>query len=225
MTIDLDQPELDAVTAINEFAVGALSPARHAIIACQRDISDDVNSEIEFQEHIAAGLMVRDQSEPLSPDFFDRFSSRLSDIDDANCTVDGIKTIDSLPAQKFIQRLSRQYLSGLKWKALVPGVSMHNIMGNRHVKDGERLYLLKAKAGIKIPEHSHNGEEWALVLTGGYKVGDTHYRRGDLHISNDDDEHAPHVDAGEECICLVMTEGPLKLQGLIPRLLQPIIGL
>jgi putative transcriptional regulator len=225
MTIDLQESDLDAVTAISEFAIGALSPARHAIIACQREICADVQAEIEFQEHIAASVMVRDQNEALSPDFFDRFSSRLDALDDTDCTVDDIKTIGSYPMPKYQQIISGTSLSEIKWSHLVPGVSISNIIGNRGVKKGERLYFLKAKGGMKLPDHSHNGEEWTLILSGAYKVGETHYKRGDLHISNDNDEHAPHIEPGDDCICLVMTEGPLKLQGLLPRLLQPVIGL
>jgi len=99
---------------------------------------------------------------------------------------------------------------------------MHDILGGR---DTERLYLLRAKRGISLPEHSHTGEEWTLLLTGGYEASGVNYTRGDLHISNDEVEHSPKLDGHEDCMCLVMTEGPLKLKGFLPRLLQPLIGL
>ena len=98
-------------------------------------------------------------------------------------------------------------------------------LGNRRYEDGERLYLLKAKGGMKMPEHSHKGEEWSLILTGSYSIGDKTYRRGDLHIEDDTVTHAPHIDEGEDCICLVMTEGPLVMKSWIPKIVQKVVGI
>ena len=40
------------------------------------------------------------------------------------------------------------------------------------------------------------------------------FARGDLHIEDEDEIHSPHINEGEDCICLVMTQGPLKMQRL-----------
>jgi len=46
-----------------------------------------------------------------------------------------------------------------------------------------------------------------------------------LHIEDETETHAPHIDEGEDCICLVMTEGLLKMQGWLPKLIQPVVGI
>jgi putative transcriptional regulator len=116
-------------------------------------------------------------------------------------------------------------LKELKWKSLVPGVAVHDILGDRKTKDGDRLYLLRAKGGMRMPDHGHNGEEWTLILTGSYRIGDKRFSRGDLHIEDDTEIHAPHIDEGEDCICLVMTQGPLKMQGWLPKVVQRVVGI
>jgi len=235
MTTDFKTDVRNAAAAVNAYASGRLSPARHAIIAWQSKTSPDVKSDIAFQDYIAAHLMPESQDVPLSSDFFDRLETRLNGDGADDWRVEDIQTL-SMPTLSKLERgeqdgeaspksLSQDYLARLKWKTLVPGVSMSHVMGPEKAKDGERLFFLKVKGGMKMPVHSHNGEEWTLVLQGGYNVGETQYNCGDLHISNDNDEHAPHIHPGQDCICLVMTEGPLKMQGWLPRLLQPVIGI
>ena len=76
-----------------------------------------------------------------------------------------------------------------------------------------------------MPDHSHTGEEWTLILTGSYTVGEKRFTRGDLHIEDETETHAPHIDEGEDCICLVMTQGPLKMQGWLPKVVQKVVGI
>lgn len=71
-----------------------------------------------------------------------------------------------------------------------------------------------------MPEHSHVGEEWTLILQGSYHVGTTQYTRGDLKIEDENCTHMPIIDPGKDCICLVLTEGPMQPTGLVPRLLM-----
>jgi putative transcriptional regulator len=77
-----------------------------------------------------------------------------------------------------------------------------------------------------VPAHDHNGIEMTLVLQGSYHVGEGLYASGMLEIADDDTtNHKPVIDQGEDCICLVVTEAPIKIHSLIGRLVQPFIGL
>jgi putative transcriptional regulator len=85
--------------------------------------------------------------------------------------------------------------------------------------------LLKARGGIVVPEHGHNGEEWTLVLRGRYQTECGYFRIGDMDIADENIEHQPSIDQDEECICLVVTEGPIRFKSLVSRMAQPFIGL
>jgi len=89
----------------------------------------------------------------------------------------------------------------------------------------ERLWLLRARGGVEVPEHGHNGDEWTLILKGSYLTSAGQFGVGDLDVSGVETVHQPIIDADEECICLVMTEGPIRLKSLMARMVQPIIGL
>lgn len=223
MTLTTSHDVVLSGDAITDYALGALSPAKHVMLACQSEISDAVAERVAFQEGLAASMIEDGASQSLSPLFMGNVLAMLPPQEGA-APQPASDPADGL-APKSLRHMLGHGLKDMKWKSLVPGVAVHDIMGDRKTKDGDRLYLLKAKGGMKMPEHSHNGEEWTLLLTGSYTVGDKRFTRGDMHIEDETETHAPHIDEGEDCICLVMTQGPLKMQGWLPKMVQRVVGI
>lgn len=223
MTLSSAQDVVISDDIITEYAAGKLSPAKHIIVACQSEISETVAKRVAFTENIAASMLEDIETKSLSPLFMGNVLASLPPQESANVNKmdDPIEGL----APKSLRHMLGHGLKDMKWKSLVPGVAVHDILGNRKTKEGDRLYLLKAKGGMRMPDHSHTGEEWSLILTGSYTVGETRFTRGDLHIEDETETHAPHIDEGEDCICLVMTQGPLKMQGWLPKLVQRVVGI
>jgi len=205
-----------------DYAAGNLSPAKHMMIACQREIAPDVSERISFQEDVASCLMTDVKTEALSSDFLQDTLAKLPKRFDGK--NDNLPISNGL-APKTLRSALGHGLRDLKWKSLIPGVAVHDVMGNRRYDNGDRLYLLRAKGGIQMPEHSHRGEEWSLILSGSYAVGEKVYSRGDIHIEDETETHAPYIHEGEDCICLIMTQGPLVMKSLIPKFVQKIVGI
>ena len=67
--------------------------------------------------------------------------------------------------------------------------------------------------------------EWRLVLKGAFNTSEGRFGVGDMDVADDDLVHQPIIESGDECICLVLTEGPIRLQSLVARMMQPLIGL
>jgi putative transcriptional regulator len=61
------------------------------------------------------------------------------------------------------------------------------------------------------------------VLAGGFSDGDGHYVRGDLSFSDGEVDHSPRADDDGECICLTVTDAPLRLTGPLMRFLNPFV--
>lgn len=221
MSLHFENDVVSSEACITDYALGNLSPAKHIIIACQSEISEKVAEEVSFQEELATSFLDETQPVCLSPHFLGAVLEKLPQ---------GERDEDARPfgqglAPKTLRSVLGHGLQDMKWRSMVPGVAVHDVLGNRRYEEGERLYLLKAKGGMKMPEHSHRGDEWSLILTGSYTIGNKTYRRGDLHIEDDTVTHAPHIDEGEDCICLVMTEGPLLMKSWIPKVVQKIVGI
>ncbi|MAK77163.1 MAG: transcriptional regulator, partial [Nisaea sp.] len=51
------------------------------------------------------------------------------------------------------------------------------------------------------------------------------YGRGDFQELDGEIEHQPWVDGGEPCICLAVTDAPLRFKSLAAKLAQPLLGI
>jgi len=112
-------------------------------------------------------------------------------------------------------------IDALPWKKRTGGLAQAELPCG----DGRRykVSLLRIKAGKAIPRHSHRGEELLLVLSGGFSDERGHYVRGDVCFADDTVEHRPLAHADGECLCLAITEGPVRLKGLLGLFLGPFL--
>lgn len=83
--------------------------------------------------------------------------------------------------------------------------------------------LLFIPAGTAVPDHGHNGIELTMVLQGAFSDKVDRFARGDVEIADEDLEHTPVADITQDCICLAVTDAPLKFTRLVPRLFQPFL--
>jgi Anti-sigma factor len=75
-------------------------------------------------------------------------------------------------------------------------------------------------AGVAVPDHGHQGTEITMVLKGAYSDQQARFARGDVEIADEHLEHTPVADISEDCICLAVTDAPLKFNALLPRIAQ-----
>ena len=108
--------------------------------------------------------------------------------------------------------------SAVKWRPLGMGVRQAILKTG----PGASARLLYIPAGQAMPDHGHRGMELTLVLQGAFSDADDRFGPGDIEIATEDLEHKPVAEAGAACICLAVTDAPLRFSGLIPRLLQPL---
>lgn len=120
----------------------------------------------------------------------------------------------------------RSYLGGdvgsLKWRSLGRGAYHIPIP----VADRETsVRLLRIPAGKPVPEHGHGGRELTLVLAGSFHDGQGRFARGDIEEADEGLQHQPIADPGEDCICLAVTDAPLKFRSWLVKMVQPILGI
>jgi len=81
-----------------------------------------------------------------------------------------------------------------------------------------RLLFIPPKA--RVPEHGHSGLEVTMVLAGSFVDGGEWFRRGDVQTADEEMEHTPVSGPDADCICLAVTDAPLKFRGWAPKLVQ-----
>lgn len=114
-------------------------------------------------------------------------------------------------------------LDSVQWKFSGPGVATADLKSSKGTK--ARLLLLRVGAGRRVPEHGHGGHELTLILSGAYKDRFGTFATGDLADHDEDVEHQPIAEPGEDCICLVAVDARLTFRSRLIRTLQPLFGL
>lgn len=205
------------------YAAGSLSQAKSLLISCQAEMKPELASRLTAMDAVGGAILESAHGEAVSENFMDSLFESIDQLpvqanDDRETQAKTTSSWLPAPLDDFLERNG----VSVKWKKLGFGVERATIAND----NGEELYLLKAKPGLKIPSHTHQGEEWALILQGGYHVGETAYGLGDLHRENENCTHSPVVDDdGEDCITLVALEGELKFSNRFMRMLKPVLGI
>ena len=63
-----------------------------------------------------------------------------------------------------------------------------------------------------------------MVLQGTFSDETGRYGRGDVQQADGETHHQPVADMGEDCICMAVTDAPLKFDTLAGKILQPFLG-
>ncbi|EPE96223.1 ChrR family anti-sigma-E factor [Rhizobium grahamii] len=106
---------------------------------------------------------------------------------------------------------------GLKWRFLGRGAAQMIVPTE---DETTTVRLLKIPAGQPVPEHSHRGTELTLVLDGSFTDEVSTFGPGDVEIADGTLTHTPRATEGKDCICLAVTDAPLKFSSLHMRLFQ-----
>jgi putative transcriptional regulator len=112
-------------------------------------------------------------------------------------------------------------LDQVRWRSVGMGVKQAILPTSKDVT----ARLLYIPAGTAIPDHGHHGLELTLVLKGAFQDEGGYFGRGDIEVASEDLHHTPVADISEDCICLAVTDAPLKFKGLVPRIAQPFLGI
>lgn len=198
-------------TMLTDYVAGRLSPAKHGLVTEFQRLSSVAANDVALEETLASQLLEESEGESLSANFFDRVSAAIA-------------VLPNLKPEQGRREDITNYLDSVKWRTRLPGISTHDIIGGRK-GEGDRLFLLKVKPGFTIWDHSHSGDEWVLVLKGSYMSGGKLYEAGALHLEDADTEHALTASNDQDCICLVMTQGPVKMASTLGQVLSPLVGL
>ena len=171
-----------------------------------------------YRLYEAFGGALLDDLEPvrMEGDAWDRMLKRLDDDDPQPSPA-------MAAGQPLLPQPLRDYLPGpleqLRWRSYGPAAEIE-----LHIPaPGYRTTLLRVRAGRKVPQHTHEGNELTVVLDGSFRDETGHFHRGDLVIADGSLDHRPVADEGRDCLCLAVTDAPLRLTGRFGRLLNPFI--
>ncbi|MEZ0225093.1 MAG: ChrR family anti-sigma-E factor [Alphaproteobacteria bacterium] len=84
----------------------------------------------------------------------------------------------------------------------------------------KRLRLMKLEPHATTPRHSHPGRETTVVLEGSFRDQTGQYKKGDIIIITDARFIHQPVAGERGCVCLTLTEAPLRFQDPFQRFMN-----
>jgi len=217
---------IDDATVVS-YAAGTLTPGAAVVIAAHLEMCSECRNHVAEAESIGGSLLYETQEVNLSPGAVNDLLEML-DVSLRKEPADRMNKARAVYDQdrvlpRCVSQIINMPLEDISWRRLGYGVSLFRIETGED--DLGKLYLMKIESGRKMPEHGHSGNELTLVLSGSYhdKLGT--FGRGDMADLDGETEHQPVVSDDEDCICLVAIDSPTNFKGLIPRLMQPLIGI
>lgn len=207
-----------------EYANGSLPSPESLVVGSHLAICAECRDRVEMFETVSAVLLEDGDVETLSPDALIAVLARIDSAAEEDASEGAAPLIefdrDTLevippPLRSYLDRS----LSDLDWKQTGRGIEEASLAR----EDDVRISLLRIRAGQKVPSHTHRGDEFTLVLSGGYADGDDHYGKGDVSVADSATDHAPVADSDGPCLCLTVRNGPTRLTGPIGRFLNPVI--
>lgn len=193
------------------YASGQLSHAYSLVVAAHVSMCAQCRAALEAHSAVG-GVLLEQEPEIAMSDA--SLASLMARLDDPAPEAVPQPKMPPYPAPVVTQLGGR----APKWSSL--GFGVKQAILSRSAEGSVRL--LSIEGGVAVPDHSHGGLELTLVLQGSFRDESGVFRRGDLEVADETDEHTPVAEPGEPCICLAATDAPLRFQGMIPRLLQPL---
>lgn len=196
------------------YSSGSLPEAFSLLVASHISLCDSCRAQVESFDAVGGALLDDDVAEMS----VDSLAATMALIAAQDMTEpDPTPRCDVLPAP-LVDYVGGD-LSSVKWRSMGMGVKQAILPTSKDAS----ARLLFIPAGAAVPDHSHHGTEITLVLKGAFSDESDRFARGDLEFADQDVHHTPVADASEDCICLAVTDAPLKFNALLPRLAQPFL--
>lgn len=204
------------------YGTGELDEATSLLVATHMALCPRCRAALEMTEAMGGVALESMPEAELDESEVDGLLARIEDL---------VAPPPPAPARKPVRppvlpQPLRDYVGGdvddIRWRGFGKGVRQLLVATG---SSGAKARLLWIPAGAKVPEHSHGGLELTLVLDGSFYDQNAWFRRGDVEEVDANVEHQPIAGPEKPCICLAVTDAPLRFRSLLPRLAQPFLGI
>lgn len=195
------------------YSAGSLPEAFNLIVASHISLCDTCRAQAESFDVLGGEILDQGNDASITADSFQATMALIEGGEVEQITAPASKGA-TLPAPL------RDYVGGdldaINWKPVGMGVKQAILPTSEQAS----ARLLFIPAGAAMPDHGHNGVEMTMVLKGAFQDEDGYFARGDVEIADVDLHHTPVADIHEDCICLAVTDAPLRFNRLIPKIAQ-----
>ncbi|MEM9198118.1 MAG: ChrR family anti-sigma-E factor [Pseudomonadota bacterium] len=209
------------------YASGSLSDGLSLLMASHLTYCAVCRQRVEKLESLGGAMLGAMTMPNLSAPAFEDIAARLGPQDPApfaGAVRTAMNGQEARPAQAMASTVLpaaiRDRIGGIEtdisWRFRMPGLSEHVIS----TSETESVSLLRARPGARMLAHTHHGDEATLIFSGEMRDGDRVYRRGDVAIADEADDHRPEIVGEETCYCLIVMSGSMQFTGRLGKVLN-----
>ena len=208
-------PEPDLLLA---YAVGTTDAAVSLILATHLTFCPACRATVALGEQ-AGGVLLADLAPAsLAQDALDKTLARLGPQDSRGKLLTAPMVSDD-PTPAPLRAWLGGSLAEVRWRKMGPSLAYVPL----YRRGALRMRLLRGAPGADVGRHSHRGEEFTLVLAGGYRDQAGAYGPGDFQTAPPELKHNPFADP-EGCINLAVTTAPLRFENLFQQVAARLFG-
>jgi putative transcriptional regulator len=200
-----------------DYAAGALAQGPALAVALHVALDPAARRAVERLDAMGGALMEGEAGAAVDDAALERTLARLDKIAVEPRPAPGVPRpgFEWAPAP-----LARHIGADTRWRRVLGGLEEIRL---RLPGDSHRVSLLKLRPGRGLPMHRHVGNEYTVVLQGGYTDSTGNYGVGDFAVGPGAEQHEPIADPGPPCIALIVIEKPIVLTGPLGRWLNPLV--
>lgn len=191
-----------------DYAGGTLPEQWSLVTACHLTFCPHCRRELAAIEATAGAMLEDIAPQPVKASGFAAVAARLGPQEPAVPAAQAASD-DLLPVP--LRSYLNRSIDTIPWRWSGAGLQSYALPMRK--PRGGMVSLLRVAPGAGLPMHTHRGEEMTLVLSGGYTDAAGAFRRGDVEIADGSVEHRPLAMADQPCICLAVTDAPLRFSG------------
>lgn len=204
-----------------DYATGALDEAMALFVASYISVCPQARHHAQKLE-IMGGILMESCCDPVSMN--EKSLGYVLKRLDEKTQKQNAPVKQDVPENDYLPRPVRQHMNVQrtqkhKWKRAISGIKVMDVPVEKSCKTYARIF--KIKPGKTIPEHTHRGLEFTLVLNGAVIEGEQIFKAGELIVHDHSAQHQPSSCPEMGCVCLVATDAPIRFTRGFMRLFNP----
>lgn len=201
------------------YAAGQLSDALGVMLSCHIEACPKCAAKVKAYEALGGDLLKQCEAEPPSENLLEEILMKLSSNDE-EIQEEVVESKELLSIPRPLRRFVDKPYDELEWQGMTRSIREFDIPID---DDQYTAKFYRIAAGKKLPEHTHKGNEYVMVMQGSFSDRTCDYKRGDFIFSDNQVIHQPEASMDEDCICFAVMDAPLKMTGLLGRMINPFL--
>jgi putative transcriptional regulator len=202
------------------FSAGSLPLSQALCVGVHAEYCSECQTNVQRLNNLGGQFFENLQPSPVSEDFRNNVFSLL----DEEPAEEKPKPVITKTHSDSIPRGLRQFIpdgyDALQWQRITSSIEATKLCTD---SNGAKIEMLRIRPGGNIATHTHTGDEFTMVIEGGFSDETGIYLAGDFVFRDGSHKHRPMATKDARCICLTVTDAPIAFTGFFTRWLNPFL--